>query len=400
MHELLDIASPGFKADPWPTLTKLQAEHAVARVRAGRRPAWLVTRYEDAVAAFKHPDLVKDRHSASGKRPMPRWMPGFAQALSRNMLDLDDPDHRRLRALVQPAFNPRLVERLRSRVQALSEERLDVISDAGSTDLIPDYAAPIPTTVIAELLGIPVEDRTRFRAWTERIVIADTSDWAMMRALPSILVFVRYLRGLVEAKRHEPGEDLISSLLAAEADGERLSRDEVLAMAFLLLVAGHETTVNLIGNGLLALIENPEQQQRLRDDPSIAASAVEEVLRYSGPLMISTERYARADMEFGGARLRKGDLVYVSLAAANRDPTIFPDGDTFDILRSPNRHLAFGDGMHFCLGSALARMEGQIAIAALVSRFKDIRIEGGVNGLRWKNGATLRGMERLRLSVH
>ena len=399
MRDLVDIAAPAFKANPWTILAGLREEREVSRVRAGRRPAWLVTRYAGAVEALKHPLLVKNRKSATGRSAVPRWMPGIVRAISLNMLDLDDPDHRRLRALVQPAFNPRLVEGLRVRVETLSADLLDRIAGRGSCDLIADYAAPIPTTIIAELLGVPLRDRPRFRRWTERIVIADTSQWALLRALPSFLAFVRYLRRLVRDKRRDPGDDVISALLAVEAEGDRLGADEVVAMAFLLLVAGHETTVNLIGNGALALLENPDQLARLRSDPALAVSAVEEVLRYSGPVMISTERYAREDLELGGQPVRKGDLVYVSLAGADRDPAIYPEPDRFDIGRTPNRHLAFGDGIHFCLGSALARMEGQVALAALVSRFAEIRLAEDSGRLRWKGGATLRGLERLKLAV-
>lgn len=395
----LDIADAGFKADPWQSLARLRAYSPVAEVKAGKRRAWLITRYADATAALKHPALVKDKQNAFGRPAMPKWMPRSARALSRNMLDLDEPDHRRLRALVQPAFNPRLVERLRERVAALSDELLDQMKRGDTIDLIADYAAPIPTTVIAELLGVPPEDHFRFRQWTEKIVVADTSDWAMLRALPSIIGFIRYLRRLIAEKRRRPGEDVISSLLAAEAEADRLSADEVLAMAFLLLVAGHETTVNLIGNGILALIENPAELDSLRSDPSLAPSAVEEILRYSGPLMISTERYASDEISLGGATIPRGALVFVSLASANRDETAFPEADTFDIRRQPNRHLAFGDGQHFCLGSALARMEGQIAIAALATRFSHIRLAVDRRALNWKRGATLRGLEALPLSI-
>jgi cytochrome P450 len=395
----LNIADPAFKAAPWPILARFRAEEPVAEVRAGRRRAWLVTRHADATAALKHPLLVKNRAAATGKGTMPAWMPNFARALSRNMLDLDDPDHRRLRALVQPAFNPRLMERLRARVETLSAELLDAMAKRERVDLIADYAAPIPTIVIAELLGIPAGDRLKFRAWTERIVVADTSEWAMLRALPSIRAFVRYLEGLIESKRRSPADDLISALVAAEAEGDRLSADEVMAMAFLLVVAGHETTVNLIGNGALALLENPAEFARLSGDPALAAPCVEEVLRYSGPLMISTERYAREDVELGGARIRKGALVYVSLASANRDETAFPQADRFDIGRQPNRHLAFGDGSHFCLGSALARMEGQVALGALAARFGDLRLAAEPRDLKWKRGATLRGLVTLPVVV-
>ena len=395
----IDIASPKFKSEPWAALARLRSEAAVSKVRVGRRTAWLVTRYGGGSAALKHPDLAKDKLRALGAQGLPRWMPAFVHALGRNMLDLDDPDHRRLRALVQPAFSPRLVDALRRRVEILSAELLDGIAERGRTDLIADYAEPIPTTIIAELLGIPVEDRIRFRRWTERIVVADTSNWAILRALPSIIAMIRYLRRLIERKRANPGDDIISSLLAAEAEGDRLNRDEVLAMAFLLLVAGHETTVNLIGNGILALLEHPQELQRLRDHPALIGSAVEEILRYSGPLMIATERYARADVEIGGSLVPRGSLVYVGLASANRDAAAFPDPDRFDIGRQPNRHLAFGDGLHFCLGSALARMEGQIAIQAFVGRFARVGPDADLGSLKWKGGATLRGVESLPLNV-
>jgi cytochrome P450 PksS len=395
----IDIAARAFKADPWPVLSRLRAEGPIAKVRAGRRAAWLITSYSDAVAALKDPALLKDKSRAVGAPGMPRWLPASARALGRNMLDLDDPDHRRLRKLVQPAFSPRLMERLRDRVAMLCTQLLDTISDRGSFDLIADYAAPVPTTIIAELLGIPAEDRLRFRGWTEKIVIADTSEWAMLRALPSIWAFVRYLKALIEEKRRNPGDDVITGLLAAEAEGDRLSADEVMAMAFLLLVAGHETTVNLIGNGILALTEEPSQYERLRGDPQLAPSTVEEVLRFSGPLMISTERYAGADMSLAGVEVLRGSLVYVSLASANRDDKAFPDADRFDIGRSPNSHLAFGDGRHFCLGSALARMEGELAVGAFVRRFREVRLATEPRHLQWKGGVTLRGLKSLPVQV-
>lgn len=392
-----DIASAVFKQDPWPVLADLREHAPVSEVRVGRKKAWLITRHEDATAALKHPHLVKDRLRALGVGGLPSWLPAVVHAVSRNMLDLDDPDHRRLRALVQPAFNPRLVERLRGRVETLSEELLDRIARRGSTDLIADFAAPIPTTIIAELLGIPVADRHRFRRWTERIVVADASGWAMVRAVPSLIAFIRYLRRLIVAKRAEPGDDVVSALIEAEAEGDRLSRDEVLAMAFLLLVAGHETTVNLIGNGVLALLDHPAELEKLRADPSLIATAVEEILRFAGPLMIATERYASEDLVIGTAAIARGSLVYVCVASANRDSAVFPEPDRLDVARQPNRHLAFGDGLHFCLGSALARMEGQVAIASLLRRFG--RIERQPGTLRWKGGATLRGLESLPLTV-
>ena len=399
--ESIDIIAPAFKADPYDTLRRLREERPVAEVRVGRRRSvWLVTRYDEAVAALKHPLLVKDRFAmlAATGMPLGSWMPAFARPLARNMLDIDDPDHRRLRAIVQPAFNARLIERMRARVTELSKELLDGLAKRGSFDLMTDYAMPIPTTIIAEMLGVPVQDRAKFHRWTRTIVLADSSNLAMLTALPSVWSFVRYLRALIEEKRREPADDLISALVLAEAEGDRLSADEVLAMAFLLLVAGHETTVNLIGNGVLALIEHPEAMARLAEEPDSAKPAVEEMLRFCGPLMTATERYASEALELGGATIPQGSLVYVSLASANRDEAAFSDAGQFQIGREPNRHLAFGDGMHFCLGSQLARMEGQIALGAFAERFPRARLAADRSRLRWKGGVTLRGLTSLPLA--
>ena len=400
--EQIDIAAPAFKADPYAALRRLREERPVAQVRVGRRRSvWLVTRYEDAVAALKHPLLIKDKFAmlAATGMPLGAWMPGFARPLARNMLDIDDPDHRRLRAIVQPAFNPRLIERMRARVAELTGELLDGLAARGSFDLVADYAMPLPTTIIAEMLGVPVRDRAKFHRWTRTIVLADSSNLAMLTALPSVWSFVRYLRRLIEEKRREPADDLISALVLAKAEGERLDADEVLAMAFLLLVAGHETTVNLIGNGMLALIEHPEALARLREDPEAVKPAVEEMLRYCGPLMTATERYASEELELGDTTIPQGSLVYVSVASANRDQAAFPQADQFLIGREPNRHLAFGHGMHFCLGSSLARLEGQIALGAFASRFPNVRLAVDRSRLRWKGGVTLRGLLSLPLAI-
>lgn len=398
----IDIIAPAFKADPYVTLRRLRGECPVAEVLVGRRrKVWLVTRYENAVAALKHPLLIKDKFAmlAATGMPLGSWMPAFVRPLARNMLDIDDPDHRRLRSIVQPAFNARLIERMRARVTELTDELLDGLAARGSFDMMADFAMPIPTTIIAEMLGVPAADRARFHRWTSRIVLADTSNVAMLTALPSVWSFVRYLRRLIEEKRRQPADDLISALVLAEAEGERLGADEVLAMAFLLLVAGHETTVNLIGNGALALIEHPAAMARLREEPEAVKPAVEEMLRFCGPLMTATERYATEALELGGATIPRGSLVYVSLASANRDEGAFLEADRFRIEREPNRHLAFGDGMHFCLGSSLARMEGQIALGAFAARFPHARLAADRSRLRWKRGVTLRGLASLPLAI-
>jgi cytochrome P450 len=399
-----DLASPAFKANPYPFYARLRAEAPVwSATLRDRRTAWLVTRYEDVAGVLKDDTFAKDKLNAmdSEQRAKTPWVPGFLKPLERNMLDLDDPDHVRLRALVSKAFTPRLIERLRGRIEALCEELLDAMERErkrkGGTDLVAGYALPLPATVIAELLGVPAEDHARFHSWSNRLVSV-SSGRDMLRALPAALSFVRYLRKLVERRRADPDDDLITALIRAEEAGDKLSEDELLAMAFLLLVAGHETTVNLIASGTLALLEHPEQTERLRRDPSLVKPAVEELLRYTSPVEMATERYARQDAEIGGRRIAGGGLVLAVLGSANRDERQFEDPDVLDLARDPNRHLAFGrGGVHHCLGAPLARMEGQIALSALLRRFPGARLAMAPESLRWRRGLFLRGLEKLPL---
>jgi cytochrome P450 PksS len=303
----------------------------------------------------------------------------------------------RLRALVSKAFTPRIIERLRGRIEALCEELLDAMERERGTDLVAGYALPLPATVIAELLGVPAEDHARFHRWSNRLVSV-SSGRDMLRALPAALAFVRYLRNLVERRRADPQDDLITALIRVEEAGDKLSEDELLAMAFLLLVAGHETTVNLIASGTLALLEHPEQTARLRRDPSLVKPAVEELLRYTSPVEMATERYAREDAEIGGRRIPRGELVLAVLGSANRDERHFEKPDVLDLARDPNRHLAFGrGGVHHCLGAPLARMEGQIALSALLRRFPGARLAMAPESLHWRRGLFLRGLEKLPL---
>lgn len=398
----VDIGSPRFKADPFPFFARLRAEDPVHRhALSGGRAAWLVTRYDDAVKVLTDGRFVKDRANASTPDRPARapWVPAPFRPLTRNMLDVDEPDHRRLRALVQKAFTPRRVEAVASRVETLAEELLDRAAARGGMDLIADYALPIPTTIIAELLGVPAEDRHRFHRWSSRIVAADRSPWATVRAIPAGLAFVRYLRRLLAERRATERDDLLGALVRAEADGEGLSEDELVAMAFLLIVAGHETTVNLIGNGALALLDHPDERARLVEDPALLDAAVEELLRFAGPLVLATERYASEDIGVAGVTIPRGELVYVALASANRDEGQFPEPDRLDLAREPNRHVAFGHGIHFCLGAPLARLEARIAFGRLLSRFPRVGLAVARDRLRWRGGLVLRGLESLPVAL-
>jgi cytochrome P450 len=394
----VDIASPEFKANPYPFYARLRDESPVYRVTLpGKQAAWLITRYDDVLAALKDPRFAKDKLNAltseqARKQP---WMPALFKPLTRNMLDLDPPDHTRLRALVHKAFTPRLIDRIRERIQTLTDDLLDAVQDRGRMDLIRDYALPLPTTIIAEMLGVPVEDRHKFHRWSSAIVSSNPSGWQMLKAIPNVMAFLRYIRKLVQARRARPQDDLVSALVQVEEAGDQLSEDELVAMIFLLLVAGHETTVNLIGNGSLALLRNPDQMEKLRNDPSLIKTAVEELLRYESPLETATERYAREDVTVAGVTIPRGATVFAVIASANRDERQFPDPDALDLTREPNRHLAFGQGIHYCLGAPLARLEGQIAINTLLRRAPELRLAVPPESLRWRRGLVLRGLQAL-----
>ena len=395
----IDLFDPTFKADPYPTYASLRSSAPVYRAALpDGRGVWLITRYEDVLAVLKDKRFVKDWRGALTPEQLAQVppIPEVMKPLSQNMLDTDPPDHERLRALVSKAFTPRLIERLRPRVQAISDGLLDAVQDRGEMDLIDDYAFPLPITVIAELLGVPAEDRNNFREWSDAAVSGNASQEYMEEILiPHMQAFTDYLRALFEEKRANPGDDLVSALVRAEEAGDRLSEDELLGMVFLLLVAGHETTVNLIGNGVLALLQHPDQLRKLKEDPSLIKPAIEELLRYDGPVETSTERFAREDVEIGDQVIPRGEMVLVVLAAADHDPERFSDPDELDITRTDNRHLAFGKGIHHCLGAPLARMEGQIAISTLLRRMPNLRLEGSPESLSWRPGMILRGLRGL-----
>jgi cytochrome P450 len=401
LRDPVNIASPEFKANPYPFYAQLRAEAPVHRMTLPtKETAWLISRYDDVTMVLKDERFVKDTSNAltPEQDSNQRWFRKLFKALKRNMLDLDPPDHTRLRALVHKAFTPRLIEQMRERVQGLTDELLENVQARGHMDLIRDYALPVPTTIIAEMLGVPVQDRHKFHRWSNALMSAASSSWEMVKAVPNAWALMRYLRKIIHKRRANPQDDLVSALARAEEAGDTLSEDELLAMVFLLLVAGHETTVNLIGNGTLALLEHPDQMARLRNDPALIRPAVEELLRYTSPVEMATERYAREDVTMAGITIPRGEMVFAVLASANRDERQFTNADSLDITREPNKHLSFGLGTHFCLGASLARLEGQIAIGTLLRRFADVRLTVAPGALRWRRGLLLRGLEALPMA--
>ena len=393
-----NLASPQFKANPYPFYARLRAEAPILRVvLPSRRPAWLLSRYDDVVALLKDDRFVKNPLNAlpqDGKAKAP-WVPGVFKPLARNMLDLDGADHARLRKLVHKAFTPRLIERLGGRIQALCDDLLDAAGRADSIDLMRAYALPIPLTIIAEMLGIPQEDRAKFHRWTNTMVsVSSAAD--VLRVLWPVWRFQRYLRGLFELRRADPRDDLVTALVQAEEAGDHLSEDELLAMVAILLIAGHETTVNMIGSGTLALLQHPDQLERLRQDPTLIGTAVEEMLRFSSPVELATERYAREDTPLLAATIPRGEMVLGVLGSANRDERQFANPDSFDIAREPNRHLAFGQGIHYCLGAPLARVEGQEVFGAIARRFPNIELAGEPS---YRDHFVLRGLAQLPVAL-
>jgi cytochrome P450 len=311
-------------------------------------------------------------------------MPESFAFIENHMLNKDGDDHRRLRRLVTKAFTPRMVEQLRPRIQEIADELLDAVEERGRMDLVEEFAFPLPMMVISELLGIPYDDRDRFRAWSTPIVTPVLTAEALASFGEQMSAFVAYLRDLFERRRAEPRHDLVSALLQAEDAGDVLTEQELFSMVVLLIVAGHETTVNLIGNAVAALLQQPDQRAHLQRNPGLVRQAVEELLRYDGPVERGLNRWAATDVELGGQTIRRGETVIAMLGSANRDPERFPDPDTLDLTRQDLKHLAFGRGSHYCLGAPLARLEAEIALATLLRRLPGLRLDVAPEDLRWR----------------
>jgi cytochrome P450 len=386
----------GFFQDPHGCFARLREEGPVTQVRMpdGHR-VWLVTRYADVRAALADPRLYKDW---AGKLTKPGWEPDPATSiLGMHMLNTDPPDHTRLRKLVNKAFTARRIARLRPRIEEITASLLDALAErvaAGETevDLIKAFAFRLPITVICELLGVPADDQASFKAWTQTVL---SGTGAQEEILSAGMSMYQYLTGLIAAKRESPADDLVSALIAARDSGDSLSERELIAMLFLLLIAGHETTVNLIASGTLALLDHPDELGRLRKDPSLIPAAVEEMLRYCNPLNHATERFTLEPVEIGGVTIPAREWVLCALASANLDPGRFPGAERFDVGRDTTGHLAFGYGIHFCIGAPLARLEAEIAFGALLSRFPGLSLAVPRSSLRWKPSSLIHGLESL-----
>lgn len=374
--------SSELRANPLPQYEKLRRKDPVHRMRTS--DGWILTRYEDI-------DMVLRDHRRFGNLGR-----DFGYLPYISMLDLDPPEHTKVRGLVAHGFTLRAVNSLEPRIAKMVDELLDEVAGKPRFDLIQDIAFPLPITVIAELLGVPPEDRDQFREWSE-VVALDVDpllDSQQIRDLQrTVEELFDYLEKIAEDRRRRPRNDLVTALVNAEEDGERLSREDLLINIVLVLVAGNETTRNLIGNGTLALLRNPDQLERLRDDSSLLDSAIDEMLRYDSPVQLDS-RIARESVEIGGKRIEPDQRILCALGAANHDPEVFPDPERFDVGRAPRNHLSFGRGIHYCLGAPLAKLEARITFAGLLSRFESFRL---VEEPRYRDQITLRGLEELWL---
>jgi cytochrome P450 len=387
--------------DPFPLFAEVRELGPVHAVTlADGHDAWLVVGYDEARSALNDPRFSKDMHAAlaTGGGVVSEGLPG--PSFARHMLSVDPPDHSRLRRLVSAAFTPRRVEELRPRVQAVVDQLLDDIAEAGPDariDLVAAFAFPLPFTVICELLGVPEADRDALGRGLIGLLVPTTNAAEYAKAKESSDAVVAMLEALVAAKQHSPGDDLVSALITARDGDERLSTQELLSTIFQLIVAGHDTTATLIGNSVVALLQRPTQLDNLRAHPEKLSVAVEELLRYDAPVPHSTFRYAIAPVEIASVTIPAGAQVIICLAAANRDSGRYSQPDALDLDRAENRHLAFGHGIHHCLGAPLARMEGQIALRELPRRFPDLRLAVPVSELHWSHGdgLVLRGLSEL-----
>jgi cytochrome P450 len=387
--------------DPFPVFAAVRERGAVHEVTlVDGHSAWLVVRYNEALAALNDSRLSKDMHAAlaTGAGVVAEGLPG--PAFARHMLSVDPPDHTRLRRLVSAAFSPRRIEGLRERVQTIVDDLLDDLAAGepdGPVDLIAAFAFPLPFTVICELLGVPDPDRASLGRGLTALLVPTSTPAEYARAKEASDAVVAMLGALVEAKQVSPSDDLVSALISARDGDERLDNQELLSTIFQLIVAGHDTTTSLIGNSLVALLRNPDQLAKLRADPGRLVAAVEEFLRYDAPVPHSTFRYAIEPVELGEVTIPAGAQVIISLAAANRDAGRYTSPEQLDIDRPEVRHLAFGHGIHHCLGAVLARTEGQLALGSLLRRFPQIALAVPVDELRWGHGdgLVLRGLSQL-----
>ena len=397
-----DLLGDHFAQNKREVFRQLRETSPVALTSMRKQPVYVLTRYHDIEAALTSADIIKDpdniQYDDDKKHNPMSWLPPLFSAMMHSMLHSDDPNHRRLRTLVHKAFTPRMIETLEGRIETLAHRLLDDMLKQGTVDLLEAYALPIPFEMISEMLGIPSQDRPRFRKWSEAVLV-NPDPLSMMKSIPSMMACFNYIGKLANERRKNPQDDLLTGLVQAEHEGESLSEQELFAMVFLLMAAGHETTVGLITNGVHALLTNPEQLDHLRHHPDQLPTAIEELLRFDTPLMTGELNYARVPYAIEETTIPTGSMIFTAILSANHDESVFTHPEQLDLTRQPNKHLAFGKGIHYCLGAPLARMEAKVAFATLLERAPKLRLAVPSASLRYANLVIVNRLTSLPVSV-
>ena len=390
-HDESPFATASYKANPYHYYQELRAEASIAKTRLpDGTEVYVISRYQDVEAGLKDERLIKNIYNA---RPNPSL--GMARMISdTSMLKADPPQHTRLRALAHAAFTPKFVSRLRPHIQEIADQLVDAFQDQSSMDLVGDFAFPLPITVICEMLGVPESDAHSFREWSGALIASGALSSETPQIIPEVIQLLQYLSALVAERRAAPQADLISALTQANEQGDQLNEAELLGTSLLLLVAGHETTVNLIGNGMFALLQRPDQWERIKQDPALVKGAVEELLRLVNPVQL-VNRYAAEELVIAGMSIPRGSHLLLLLGAADHDPDAFAEPEHLDLSRGASRHVAFSQGIHYCLGAPLARLEGEIAITTLLTRLPNLRLAIAPEDVIWRPAVELRGLQSL-----
>jgi cytochrome P450 len=387
-----ELYSKEFRKNSHATFAQMRREAPLLKQTGidGKTQIWFVTRYAEAQQVLlddKH--FVRDPQLVFAQEELERIFgkldPQVDRMMNNHMLNRDGEDHRRLRSIVSKAFTSKVIQNMRPRIETIAQDLLDKVIANGKMELVSDYAFPLPITVIAELLGIPLDNQNQFRMWSNAFVRPAIKPEEQQEAMRLLMEFAMYMQQLVAERRRQPGNDLLSGLIHAEEGGARLDESELFSMLSLLIVAGHETTVSLIGNTVLALLRYPDTLKEIKNNPELIASAIEEFLRYDSPVERTLTRFVAQDIEFAGQQLKRGDLVIVILGSANRDEAQFPSSGILDIHRKQNAHIAFGKGAHYCLGAPLARLEGEIAARVLFERIPNLELDIPAEELEWRD---------------
>ena len=404
----LSYDSRELQQDPYPIYAKLRAEQPIAPFGPSEKkanPSLLVTRYDDVMTVLKDSRFSNEHRKIQPPHQPSKIkinvMPSVINALMNSMVMVDDPDHALLRTLVHKVFTPGMIQQMQGRIEMITTELLDKAAQKPVADLIADFSLPLPLTVISEMMGVPQQDRIKFHHLMEGFLHASARiGWrGQLGQLSNAYSLHRFLKNLIAQHERQPQNDLTTALVQAEDQGDRLTEDELVGMLLLLLLAGHETTVNLIGNGTLALLEHPDQLTKLMSHPELLDSAIEEMLRFTNPVQQIAQRYALEDVDMNGQHIPKGSTIMVGIVSANRDERVFANADQFDITRKPNPHIAFGFGIHYCLGAPLARLEARVAFGALLARFPNLKLAVDPKTLEWRGNVALRGLKTLPLRL-